>query len=90
MKYPDYPPRPSEEEAKFINDSIIDWSLGHGLTMLTPEGNGVTAVHAPVTIYPSPFPKSGMDNALSVQKTFNELYAKVSNDEEWLRESLAE
>lgn len=90
MQYPDYPPRPSDEEAKFINNTIIDWSLGHGLTMLTPEGNGVTAVHAPVTVYPSPFPKSGMTNALSVQKTFNELYAKVSNDEEWLRESLAE
>lgn len=58
--------------------------------MLTAEGEGTTAVHAPVTVYPSPFPKSGMANALTVQKSFNELYSRVSNDEEWLRESLTE
>lgn len=90
MEYPAYPPKVSEEEADFINNTIVDWSLSHGLAMLTPEGEGVTAVHAPVTVYPSPFPKSGMVNALTVQKAFNELYARVANDEEWLRESLAE
>lgn len=90
MEYPQFPPETSEQEAKFINDTIIDWSLGNGLTMLTPEGHGVTAVHAPVTVYPSPFPKSGFETALEVQKTFNKLYARVSDDKEWLTEALQE
>lgn len=89
MEYPAYPPTASEEEASFINNTIVDWSLGHGLALLT-EGRAVTAVHAPVTVYPSPFPKSGMANALTVQKAFNELYARVANDEKWLSESLSE
>lgn len=90
MEYPAYPPKPSSEEAAFITQTTIDWSLGNGLTMLSPEGKGVTAVHAPVTIYPSPFPKSAMINALAVQTAFNELYANVANNEEWLKESLTE
>lgn len=89
VQYPEYPPKVSEEEEKFINNTIVDWSLGNGLAMLT-ESDGVTAVHAPVTVYPSPFPKSAMANALTVQQSFNELYARVSNEEEWLRESLTE
>lgn len=90
MEYPDYPPKASDQEAEYINSTIVDWSLGHGLAMLTPDGEGVTTVHAPVTVYPSPFPKSGVVNALTVQKAFNEVYSRVANDEEWLRESLAE
>lgn len=90
MVYPSYPPQPSEKEESFINDTIIDWSLGNGLAMLTPEGKGVTAVHAPVTVYPSPFPRSGFESALNVQTTFNELYANVSDNTEWLTEALKE
>lgn len=90
MEYPDYPPEVSSDREQFINNTIIDWSLGHGLALLTGENNGTTAVHAPVTVYPSPFPKSGMANALTVQKTFNELYSRVANDTEWLRKSLTE
>lgn len=90
MAYPSYPPDTSEKEAAFINNTIIDWSLGNGLAMLTPEGKGVTAVHAPVTVYPSPFPKSGFESALEVQKSFNELYATVSDNVEWLTDALKE
>lgn len=90
MEYPAYPPRPSKEEADFINATAIDWSLGNGLAMLSPEGKGVTAVHAPITVYPSPFPKSAMANALAVQTAFNELYVRVADNEKWLEESLTE
>lgn len=90
MEYPKYPPHPSEEEEAFINNTIIDWSLANGLAMLTPEGKGTTAVHAPVTVYPSPFPKSGFETALAVQKAFNQLYARVSDRTKWLKKALEE
>lgn len=97
MKYPDYPPKTSsDDQDEAINNAIIDWSLANGLVMLSPQGEtgnakfGSTAVHAPVTVYPSPFPKSGFQHALNVQKNFNLLYANISNDVHWLSSSLKE
>lgn len=96
MKYPDYPPKTSESESEKINNTILDWSLGNGLVMLSPHGEtgtakfGSAAVHAPVTVYPSPFPKSGFQHALNVQKNFNLLYANISNDVDWLSSALKE
>lgn len=37
-----------------------------------------------MTLFPSPFPRSCWKEAREVQKLFNELYARISADEEWL------
>ncbi|GKT88088.1 LOW QUALITY PROTEIN: glutathione synthetase [Colletotrichum tofieldiae] len=52
------------------------------LTRIGPKG--ILAVNVPVTLFPSPFPRSCFEQARSVQKTYNELYAAISRDEDFL------
>lgn len=66
--------------------SVQDWSFSNGLTMLTDTP--ALAVHAPVTLHPSPFPRSVFEASLEAQRGFNTLYAKISSytNGKWLDE----
>lgn len=83
-------PVPLPDDPRPLLKSVQDWALGNGLTMLTSDttsdGYVPTAVHAPVTLHPSPFPRSVFDTSIEAQKAFNTLYAKVSsfNNNQWL------
>ncbi|KAK0379258.1 glutathione synthetase [Colletotrichum limetticola] len=87
-----YPPRLSQSEQDALVQTVKDWAIGNGLsvrpppTVVTPESDpkGILAVNVPVTLFPSPFPKGCFEQARSVQKTYNELYAAISRDEEFL------
>ncbi|KAI5296597.1 hypothetical protein KEM56_005416, partial [Ascosphaera pollenicola] len=48
------------------------------------DPHGCLATNAPVTLFPSLFPRSCYDTARAVQKAYNELYAAIPNDEAWL------
>ncbi|KAI5837544.1 hypothetical protein DFP73DRAFT_307932 [Morchella snyderi] len=85
--FPSYPPSISSEQSSYLLKSFIDWSLSNGLSVrpLQAENqNRALAVHAPVTLFPSPFPRACFEEAKAVQIWFNELYAKIAADEEWL------
>lgn len=90
--YASYPPSISREQEKYILKTIKDWSIQHGLAVrpsssFVPEDadhSGVLATTAPVTLFPSPFPESCFRQGQLIQTTFNELYAAISNDEDWL------
>lgn len=88
--FPSYPPSLTPEQLSYLLTASTDWSLSHGLTVRPPPSfvaenpNGALATHAPTTLFPSPFPRSCWNEAREVQKLFNELYAKISADEEWL------
>jgi glutathione synthase len=43
-----------------------------------------------VTLFPSLFPRSAWEDALKVQKAYNVVYAKISNDVEWLGKIMEE
>jgi hypothetical protein len=66
--------------------------MGNGLAIRPPpaviptevDPTGIAAVNAPVTLFPSPFPRQCFAQAKAVQKTYNELYAFVSRDEEFI------
>lgn len=86
-----YPPTiedPAEREALALE--IKDWSIAHGLAVRPPpavvENNpqGILAMSAPVTLFPSPFPRNCFEDAVAIQTTYNQLYASISNDEEFL------
>ncbi|RDW23574.1 hypothetical protein B0I72DRAFT_141399 [Yarrowia lipolytica] len=64
--------------------SVQDWAFSNGLTMLTDDP--ATAVHAPVTLHPSPFPRSVFDESIEAQRGFNTLYSKISSftNNNWL------
>lgn len=92
--YASYPPSISCEQEEYILNSIKNWSIQHGLAVrpsssFVPEGidsSGVLATTAPVTLFPSPFPENCFRQGKLIQTTFNELYAAISDDEDWLAE----
>jgi hypothetical protein len=93
-----YPPVLTIAESERILSTIKDWSIAHGLTvrpplaLVSPEADhhGVLATTAPVTLFPSPFPRQCFDQAKSIQKAYNQLYASVAQDESFLRDIVQE
>lgn len=93
-----YPPTLKAAEREALVETIKDWSIGNGLAIRPPptviateaDPAGIAAVNAPVTLFPSPFPRQCFAQGKSVQKTYNELYAAVSRDEEFLAQIVKE
>lgn len=90
--YPDFPPKLTAEQSDYLVTSLKDWSIAHGLavrpsTAFVSEAvdpSGVLATTAPVTLFPSPFPRSCFEEARAIQGAYNELYATIARDEDWL------
>lgn len=93
-----YPPAVDEEERARLVEVIKDWAIANGLAVRPPpalitaetDPNGVLATNVPVTLFPSPFPRVCFDEAKAVQKAYNELYARVSQDEGFLSSMVEE
>lgn len=93
-----YPPQLDEKEHLHFIDTIKDWSIGNGLAIRPPhtiipaevDPTGIAAVSAPVTLFPSPFPRVCFEQGTVVQKSYNELYAAVSRDEEFISQMVKE
>jgi hypothetical protein len=93
-----YPPPLDAAQEQFLVSTIKDWTIQHGLTVRPPPTltseeagkKGVLATNAPVTLFPSPFPRSCFEEAKAVQIVYNELYAEITRDEKWLGEIMEE
>lgn len=93
--YSDYPPQLTLEQREYLVEHLKDWSIAHGLAVrpsptLVDDTNGVLATTAPVTLFPSPFPRRCFEEAISIQPAYNELYSAISRDEEWLGKIIKE
>lgn len=78
-------------EQSDLTENLTQWSLANGLIMYPPNFKSYSAGIAPVTLFPTPFPKKAFENAIAVQKLFNELYINVvSQHKEWLIKIIAE
>lgn len=90
--YSNYPPDLSPAQQKFLVTSVKDWAIQNGLAVrpspaIVPAGldpNGVLATNAPVTLFPSPFPRTCFEEATALQEIYNKLYATITCNEEWL------
>ncbi|RDW84697.1 glutathione synthetase [Coleophoma cylindrospora] len=88
-----YPPDLTEAETGSLLSTIKDWSVAHGLTVRPPvslvaaeaDPHGVLATTVPVTLFPSPFPRSCFEQGKSISKAYNSLYAAIAQDEEFLK-----
>ncbi|PKY04454.1 glutathione synthase [Aspergillus campestris IBT 28561] len=94
--YADYPPSLDSAQQDFLVQKIKDWSAQNGL-MIRPghiskdvDPNGVLATNAPVTVFPSPFPRSCFEQAQGLQTLYNKLYAEITCDVEWLSKIMAD
>ena len=81
----------SPQERDHLAYVIKDWAAANGLAIRPPptitsgvDPDGALATHAPVTLFPSRFPRKCFEQATSVQRAYNELYARISRDEEFL------
>lgn len=96
--YPEYPPQITKDQQEFLLSKIKNWSILNGLavrpppTFIPPEFNpsGSLATTAPVTLFPSLFPRSCFDEARVIQRAYNELYAAIARDRAWLKEIVEE
>jgi len=93
-----YPPDLSEAQLAYLIETVKDWSIAHGLAVRptatwikeTQDPKGSLAVTAPVTLFPSLFPRNCFEQGLSIQTTYNELYAAIASDEAWLQQIVEE
>lgn len=85
-----FPPELNAAEREALTQEVKDWSIAHGLAVRPPpavvseDPEGILATNVPVTLFPSPFPKGCFEDAKAIQKAYNELYANISRDEEFL------
>lgn len=93
-----FPPQATEEQLEYLVQTVKDWTIFNGLTVrpnpsfVSNESNPnhVLATNAPVTLFPSPFPRRCFQQAQELQDVYNELYAAIASDEEWLGEIMKE
>lgn len=88
---PSYPPQLSEQQLSTLIANIRDWQFAHGSLLKAPPVSGnLSARPIGVTLFPSLYPKECFYEARSLQVLYNELYAAVAEDEEWLYGALKE
>ena len=93
-----YPPDIPDEQLEYLVSFVKDWTIQHGLTVrpspanVSEESNPnhVLATNAPVTLFPSLFPRTCFATAKSLQTIYNELYAAIANSEAWLESIMKE
>ncbi len=93
-----YPPEGTSAQIDHLVTLVKDWSIAHGLAVRPPpalvaaeaDPHGILATTAPVTLFPSPFPRVCFEQAQAIQEAYNELYASISQDEEFLKDIVEE
>ena len=96
--YPKYPPFLTEEQAEYLLTNVKNWSIYNGLAVRPAESFVPRDVHnslslattAPVTFFPSLFPRKCFEHARAIQTAYNELYAAIAVNEQWLEEVVTE
>ncbi|KAH9900994.1 glutathione synthase [Cubamyces lactineus] len=85
---PQWPPEITDEQRSALTLLATTYALSHGLVYLPPADVQppvpTSAIHAPLALFPSPFPRDKFELAKRLQRTYNVLYAHVTMDEEFL------
>lgn len=88
---PPWPPTLSPQQLDHLTFLALDYALSHGLIYRPPYPTPSThtplsasAISAPISLFPSPFPKDLYQGVLDLQQIYNELYARITMDDEWL------
>lgn len=93
-----YPPSLADEQISYLAEYVKNWTAEHSLLVrpsITQVGesinpNGVLATNAPVSLFPSPFPRKLFRQAQELQTVYNELYAGIANSEAFLEAVMKE
>lgn len=96
--YPDYPPELSDARSQYLLTNLKDWSISNGLAVrpalsYVPQEQDPElslATTAPVTLFPSLFPRSCFEQGIKIQPAYNKLYSAIAQDEKWLKPIIEE
>jgi glutathione synthetase len=93
LTYTNYPPPLTRLQASFLITTIQDKAAEIGcLTKVNDKTTGHPTVFtqpAPITLFPSLFPKTCFDSAQLLQSGFNKLYASIACNVPWLERTLS-
>lgn len=84
-----WPPKLSEEQIYDLTLQASTYAFAHGFTLIPPKpkesSEALTSViAAPLSLLPTPFPRSEYVRARNIQKAYNALYARVALDWEFI------
>ncbi|KAG0698823.1 glutathione synthase [Suillus ampliporus] len=85
-----WPPHLSPDQLQSLSQTATTYALSHGLLYLPPSPSNTqphiptTAIHAPLSLLPAPFPRAQFQSARSLQRVYNILYARVALDTPFL------
>jgi len=83
-----WPPALSQVQLETLTLYATSYALSHGLLYLPPAERQPTipssAIHAPISLFPSPFPRDLFEQGRRIQRAYNLLYARIAMDEEFL------
>lgn len=86
----DFPQR-TETQVRDLIFAATQFGLANGLLMYPPAPyNDYAPTLAPVTLYPTPFPREEYERSLAVAPLYNKLYAGVVAQKQWLLDIIKE
>lgn len=90
----DWPPTLSEAQLQALTLLATTYALSHGLVYLPVAKSQPPAptstIHAPLALFPSPFPRRLFHLAQRLQRIYNVLYARIATDESFLDRVMGE
>jgi glutathione synthase len=85
-----WPPALTTEQESHLLELATDYALGSGLVYRPPAltadsiPSTTSAIHAPYSLFPTPFPRHLFQQAQQLQPLYNALYAHVTTDHPFL------
>ncbi|KAJ7628557.1 glutathione synthase [Roridomyces roridus] len=88
FSFSSWPPALNDEQLEALTVYATTYALSHGLIYLPAVASQPaipsSAIHAPLSLFPSPFPRRLFALARRLQTTYNTLYARIATDVEFL------
>ncbi|KAH9015705.1 glutathione synthase [Lactarius hengduanensis] len=90
-----WPPNVTTEQLDQLTLLATTWALSHSLIYLPPftldkplPPVPESAIHAPLSLFPTPVPRQLFKRALALQRAYNTLYARIALDTAFLDETM--
>lgn len=84
MSQKDFPSLSQKQLDRLVCE-LTQFGLSNGLIMYPPSPYlDYQPMLAPVTLFPTPFPRKQFSKAVSIQQSYNKLYAQVVSEKVWL------
>lgn len=92
FEFSSWPPELTPGQLEALTLAATTYALSHGLLYLPPSNSSsntqpripTTAIHAPLSLFPAPFPRAQFEAARRLQSVYNLLYARVAMDTQFL------